>query len=131
VEGRRGVQDTYEGGSAVKLRQRQTSRSEMSHGGIPQEVIEQVKAHLDSLPTHIRSMVVLLIQCGTLRAAAVIREQQQAMRDEQGSTTHLLFPNHKGFPFSQRSPMLVLNRTTRERDIRDASGSAERRERCL
>src|SRR2546428_114607 len=57
------------------------------------------------------------------RATAVIQEQQQAVRDEQGSTTHILFPNPKGFPFPQRTFMNRLNLIAREWDIRDGSGT--------
>ena len=56
-------------------------------------------------------------------AAVAIREQQQAVRDEQGSTTRVLFPNAKGLPISQGSFMKTLNGIARERSIRDASGA--------
>ena len=48
----------------MELRQRQTSHSEMSHRVLPQEVLAQLRARLDSLPIHIRRMVVVLIECG-------------------------------------------------------------------
>jgi integrase len=48
----------------MELRQRQTSHREMSHRVIPSEVLAQMREHLDSLPIHIRRMVVLLIECG-------------------------------------------------------------------
>jgi hypothetical protein len=52
----------YEGGSAMELRQRQTSHSEMSHHVIPHEVLEQLKSHLDSFPAHIQRMVITLVE---------------------------------------------------------------------
>jgi integrase/recombinase XerD len=102
----------------VKLRQRQTSRREMSHRVIPQEVLKQLKAYLESFPAHFQGMVIILVESGMrvkevcslpfdcllqdeagnwflrypqlktqqehtipllYRAAAVIREQQQAV----------------------------------------------------
>src|SRR5260221_3474608 len=48
----------------MEPRQRQSSRNEMSYRVIPQEVLEQLKVHLESSPAHIRRMVVLLIECG-------------------------------------------------------------------
>ncbi len=149
----------------MKFRQRQTSHSDMSHRVLPQEVVEQLRAHLDSFPAPIQRMVIILLESGmrvnevcalpfdcllrdeagnwflrypqlkmhqvhtiplSYTAAAAIREQQQAVRDEQGSTTHFLFPNPKGFPFSQRTLMNVLNRTACDRGIRDASGTVWR-----
>jgi integrase len=149
----------------MELRQRQTSHSEMSHRVIPQEVLAQLKAHLDSLPAHMQRMVIILVESGMrvnevcslpfdcllrdeagnwflrysqlktqqehtipllYHAAAVIREQQQAVRDEQGSVTRFLFANPKGGAFSQRTFINKLNRIACERDIRDATGTVWR-----
>lgn len=149
----------------MELRQRQTSRSEMSHRVIPQEVLAQLKVHLDSFPAYFQRMAIILVESGMCvnevcslpfdcllqdeagnwflrysqlktqqehtipllyRAAAAIREQQQAVRDEQGSVTHLLFPNPKGGAFSQRTFINKLNRIACERDIRDATGTVWR-----
>jgi integrase len=149
----------------MELRKRQTSHSEMSHRGIPQEVLAQLKAHLDSFPANIQRMVIILVESGMCvnevcslpfdcllrdeagnwflrypqlktqqehtipllyRAAAVIREQQQAVRDEQDSVTRFLFPNSKGGAFSQRIIINKLNRLACERDIRDATGTVWR-----
>src|SRR5437763_11811889 len=73
------------------------------------------------LKTHQEQIILL-----SYREAAVIREQQQTVRDEQSSTTHFLFPNPKGFPFSQRTFLNWLNRIASERDIRDTSGTVWR-----
>jgi integrase/recombinase XerD len=149
----------------MELRQRQASHGEMSHRVIPQEVLAQLKARLDSFPAHIQRMVIILVESGmrvnevcslpfdcllrdeagnwflrypqlktqqehtiplSYRAAAAIREQQQAVKDEQSSTTHLLFPNPNGGAFSQRTFINRLNRIAYERDIRDASGTVWR-----
>jgi len=149
----------------MQFRQRQNSRNERSHHIIPQEVLEQLRAHLDSFPAHIQRMVIILVESGmsvnevcslsfdcllqdeagnwflrspqlktrqvhiiplSYGAASAIHEQQQAVGDEQGATTRLLFPNPKGSPFSRRTLMNVLNRIARDRSIRDASGTVWR-----
>ena len=149
----------------MELRQSQTSRSEMLHRGIPQEVLEQLKAHLDSFPAHMQRMVIILIESGMcvnevcylsfdcllqdefgnwfLRysqlktqqghtipllhcTTVVIREQQQAVKDQQGNVTRFLFPNPQGGAFSQRNFINKLNRLVCERDIRDATGTVWR-----
>ena len=48
----------------MELRRRQTSHSEMSHRVIPQEVLAQLKAHLDSFPAPIQRMVIILVESG-------------------------------------------------------------------
>jgi integrase len=149
----------------MQFRQRQNSRSGRSYRVIPQEVLAQLSAYLDSSPAPIQRMVIILVESGigvkevcslsfdcllrdesgnwflrylqlktqqehtiplSYRAAAAIREQQQAVRDEQGSTTHLLIPNPKGSPFSQRTFMNRLNCIARDKGIRDASGEVWR-----
>ncbi len=149
----------------MELRKRRTSHGEMSHRVIPQEVLAQLKAHLDSFPVHIQRMVIILVESGMRvnevcslpfdcllqdeagnwflrypqlkiqqehtipllhRAVVVIREQQQAVRDEQGNVTRFLFPNPKGGAFSQRTFINKLNRIACERDIRDATGTVWR-----
>ena len=55
-------------------------------------------------------------------AAAVIKEQQKALENEQGGNMRYLFPNSKGRPLSQQTFINILNRLAREKDIRNATG---------
>ncbi len=76
---------TYEGGSAMELRQKQTSRSEMSHRVIPQEVLEQLRAHQDSFPAHIQRMVIILLESGMRLNEVCSLPFDCLLRDEAGN----------------------------------------------
>lgn len=134
-----------------KFRQIQTSRIEVSHRVIPSEVLAQMREHLDSLPIHIRRMVVLLIECGMrvnevcalpfdsleqrsglLRIGSLKLGEERIIPlspstalvvQEQHGAIDLLFRDSKGQAISPRTLLSMLNRLAIEKDIRDATGT--------